>query len=267
MRERRGADRRVNDGLGLAGILVILVALGSATEWVPRLARIAYYALGAVVVGVVGVVVGRDHVGPALVVVGLALVLSLAFGPTRRRLRRAGRRFVIRRRWRRALQAIDVRAFERVIPLVCSVTPVPCGERLRVVMPRGTRVADLEAVAETLAATLGLRDVRVERDADQAARAWVTLVRRDPLAGREPLVWPDAGAEALSLWDPIPVGIDEDGGVQWLSLPERNLLLGGEPGAGKSAALSLVVATAAWSPPSSCGSSTASWWSWPAGPA
>ncbi len=131
---------------------------------------------------------------------------------------------------------------------VIAPVPVADGELAGILYLGHPRPHAFGAEAETLATGLGLRDVRVERDPAQAARAWVTLVRRDPLAGREPLVWPHAGAGALSLWDPIPVGIDEDGGVQWLSLPERNLLLGGEPGAGKSAALSLVVATAALDP-------------------
>jgi len=55
-------------------------------------------------------------------------------------------------------------------------------------------------------------------------------------------------APTLSLWEPIPVGVGEDGGTVTISLPERNVLLGGEPGAGKSAALSLLVATAALDP-------------------
>jgi S-DNA-T family DNA segregation ATPase FtsK/SpoIIIE len=42
--------------------------------------------------------------------------------------------------------------------------------------------------------------------------------------------------------------VGEDGQPVNLSLPERNLLLGGEPGAGKSVALSLPVATAALDP-------------------
>ena len=55
-------------------------------------------------------------------------------------------------------------------------------------------------------------------------------------------------AAALSLWEPVPVGVDELGQVVSIELVERNILLGGEPGAGKSAALSLVVASAALDP-------------------
>jgi DNA segregation ATPase FtsK/SpoIIIE, S-DNA-T family len=52
----------------------------------------------------------------------------------------------------------------------------------------------------------------------------------------------------MSLWEPIPVGVDELGQVLSIPLVERNILLGGEPGAGKSAALSLLVASAALDP-------------------
>ena len=51
-----------------------------------------------------------------------------------------------------------------------------------------------------------------------------------------------------SLWDPLALGIDEDGKAVSIGLPERNLLLGGEPGAGKSAALSIFIAAAALDP-------------------
>ncbi len=45
-----------------------------------------------------------------------------------------------------------------------------------------------------------------------------------------------------------PVGINEHGGWVMLDLVERNLLLGGEPGAGKSAILALLLAAAALDP-------------------
>jgi len=58
----------------------------------------------------------------------------------------------------------------------------------------------------------------------------------------------ELGASRVSLWDAVPVGIDELGQLVSIELVERNLLLGGEPGAGKSAALSLLVASAALDP-------------------
>ena len=74
------------------------------------------------------------------------------------------------------------------------------------------------------------------------------VVVRDPLGTSERWPWPNLAAERLSLWQPIPVGLDEDGELVTLSLVERNILYGGEPGSGKSVAQSLGTATAALDP-------------------
>src|SRR3954452_12245266 len=50
---------------------------------------------------------------------------------------------------------------------------------------------------------------------------------------------------ALSIFDPVHVGIDEFGQPVRVPLIWRNLLIGGEPGAGKSALLNVLVAYAA----------------------
>jgi S-DNA-T family DNA segregation ATPase FtsK/SpoIIIE len=52
----------------------------------------------------------------------------------------------------------------------------------------------------------------------------------------------------VSLWEPIFLGIGNDGLAVSLTLPEHNLLIGGEPGSGKSVALSTIVAAAALDP-------------------
>lgn len=128
------------------------------------------------------------------------------------------------------------------------VTSIPAGELVRVRASRGSSLAHVEHRAEELAVCLQVREVRVTRDRENAATGTVTLVRRDPLAGVASVRWPHNEAAALSLWEPIPVGVDELGVTVSVALPERNVLLGGEPGAGKSAALSLLVATAALDP-------------------
>jgi DNA segregation ATPase FtsK/SpoIIIE, S-DNA-T family len=51
----------------------------------------------------------------------------------------------------------------------------------------------------------------------------------------------------LSMWHPVHLGTDETGAHVYVSLIERNMLLGGEPGSGKSVALQLMVAHAALS--------------------
>ena len=149
----------------------------------------------------------------------------------------------VRRAWRRAW--LDVG-----LPRVAArrVWQVPAGELVRIRCSRGSSIPTVAAHAEQLAACLGAREVRVHRDPKHAAWGTALLVRRDPLDGVT-AAWPWADATGpLSLWGAFPVGVDELGGTVTMALPERNLLLGGEPGAGKSAAMSLVLATAALDP-------------------
>ena len=52
---------------------------------------------------------------------------------------------------------------------------------------------------------------------------------------------------ALSIFDPVIIGIDEFGQPVRVPMIYRNMLIGGEPGAGKSALLNAIVAHAALS--------------------
>ena len=51
----------------------------------------------------------------------------------------------------------------------------------------------------------------------------------------------------FSIFDPVHLGIDENGDIICVNLAERNMLLGGEPGAGKSSGLNLITAHGALS--------------------
>jgi hypothetical protein len=172
-----------------------------------------------------------------------------AVRPLRRALRWVLARERVRRRWYRACHAAALPAFaKRTQPQVLSARLVPAGDVLDVLVPYGTSIADLEAGRDVLAAALHARDVTVIRDPANARKARVLVARRDPLGDGAPLSWPHVNEQRLSLWEPIPVGVGDDGEPVTVSLVERNLLLGGEPGAGKSAAMSLLVATAALDP-------------------
>jgi DNA segregation ATPase FtsK/SpoIIIE, S-DNA-T family len=59
------------------------------------------------------------------------------------------------------------------------------------------------------------------------------------------LVLPD---RPLSIWQPVHLGTDELGRRVGVTLAGRNMILGGEPGAGKSVGLQLIVAHGALSP-------------------
>jgi DNA segregation ATPase FtsK/SpoIIIE-like protein len=130
------------------------------------------------------------------------------------------------------------------LPTVQSSGPIPAGRRIVLRLPAGFNAEEIEQASESLAATMGVRDVRVLRDPANASLAHVSIISRDPLSVPLP-PWPGPGR---SLWDPFALGVDEDGNPVSIGLPERNVLLGGEPGAGKSAALSLFIAAAALDP-------------------
>ncbi|MGH9131884.1 MAG: FtsK/SpoIIIE domain-containing protein [Acidimicrobiales bacterium] len=186
--------------------------------------------------------------GLASATVILAWVTTLVVPATRRLVIRCLRRARVRRQWSRAVRVAPVPVLAERGTRIVQVREVPAGHCLVVAMPPGARVDDLARSSEPIAAMLAARDVKVTREAANARLASVVIVRRDPLSGTLALSWPHADAERLSLWEPIPIGVGEDGLDRNISLPERNVLLGGEPGAGKSAALSLLVATAALDP-------------------
>jgi S-DNA-T family DNA segregation ATPase FtsK/SpoIIIE len=58
---------------------------------------------------------------------------------------------------------------------------------------------------------------------------------------------PTLPAAPLSIWQPVHLGTDEMGRPVRVTLAERNMLIGGEPGGGKSVALQLIVAHGALS--------------------
>ncbi|MGH9063683.1 MAG: FtsK/SpoIIIE domain-containing protein [Acidimicrobiales bacterium] len=186
------------------------------------------------------------QLGPLFVVGVVVLILALSW--TRHGLWRVLRFARVRRRFQGACRIAPLDREGRQVPMVYRIEDTPAGYRLFVRVSRGTAVADLERVAEVTAAAMAVSKVRVQRDRRNAALARVAVVKRDPLSDPRPLTWPWARAERTSLWDPVPVGLDEDGNTVSLSLPEHNVLLGGEPGAGKSAALSLLLAAAALDP-------------------
>jgi FtsK/SpoIIIE family len=181
-----------------------------------------------------------------LIVAAAFLVAMVTW--TREPLAHALFRSHLRRRWALACRHAELATPNDRIPRITRCRLTRAGEQLRVRVPAGSQVPDLEAQAERIAAFLSVREVRVVRDPASARHAKVIVLRRDPLADPTPTPWPLVTANRLSLWQPIPVGTDEDGSPVTVTLPERNLLLGGEPGAGKSNVLQLLVAVGALDP-------------------
>jgi hypothetical protein len=88
-----------------------------------------------------------------------------------------------------------VRLDDRRVPKPVRIREIPSGERMVVRVPAGGTVSALADKAEVIAAVLGVREVQVVRDRDNARYASVVVVRRDPLSGGAPIPWP--GAEAV----------------------------------------------------------------------
>ncbi len=188
--------------------------------------------------------------GHTWLVQAIVAAVVLAVPPIRRFMGRRLRHARLRRQWARAVRSARIPSLESRVPTVRKMRDIPAGQRFEVRVPRGSSVPELENASEVIAAALRVRELRVRRTADNASRAEIVVARQDPLAVGPPLTWPEVGAGQASLWQPIPVGVGEDGEAVTVLLPGRNLLLGGEPGAGKSVALSLLVATAALDPQS-----------------
>jgi FtsK/SpoIIIE family len=186
--------------------------------------------------------------GPAALLLAAVVGGLLAVPAAGRRVLEAETRARVRRRWATACRYAGLTTASDRIPRIVKHVLIPAGDRLLVRLPAGASTAALAEAAEQVAVILDVREVRVARDPDHAALARVTVVRRDPLHNRELLAWPLLGAPRCSLWRPIPVGVDEDGQWVHVALPERNVLLGGEPGSGKSAAMALLLAAAALDP-------------------
>lgn len=129
------------------------------------------------------------------------------------------------------------------IPQVKRLAPTPVGCRYLLLLPIGLHFEAMEARAPELCAALGARQLKVKVVRESAR--YVELVEITKNAFPKTLRSPLATARTSDLWQSAFFGVGEDGGAVTLTLPEHNLLLGGEPGSGKSVVLSNIVAAAA----------------------
>ena len=187
-----------------------------------------------------------SHLG-SWVLNGVVLVLIFC-RPVRRRVRAVFSRSRLRRRFARAVRSTGCPGFSDAVPRPGPIKATRAGQLMRVRLCAGWDLEQLRKRAAAIAAYLGVREVRVMPDRTNAGVAEVAVIRRDPLSGGNPLPWPWMERAMTSLWDAIPVGVGEDGEVIEVLMPERNMIVGGEPGGGKSVVLSMVVAAAALDP-------------------
>jgi len=131
-------------------------------------------------------------------------------------------------------------------PKVVRSAALPVGRRYLIELPIGLHAELLQRSALELAAALGAREVRVKPSSVNTRYVELAVICRDafPKSLRSPLV----DRPVVSLWEPLLFGVGQDGLAVSIGLPEHNLLIGGEPGSGKSVALSTIVAAAALDP-------------------
>jgi hypothetical protein len=225
-----------NQGLNLMGWLV-------RTSWGRRLDTGLTLAATVARVGLVA------FLGPnaGALTVALLGVFLFAYRPSRLWMVDLYRRERLERLYGKVFDAVGLRT--DVAPAVVRQWGTPSGSVIDIVVTPRCTTTDLSKLAEPLAVALGVARVRVQGDRAMARRAQLVLISRDPLA-EVPVPWPWAGVERSNLWSGVPLGYDEDNTLVTLELAGHHLLLGGEPGAGKSNALSLVVASAAMDPDS-----------------
>ena len=132
------------------------------------------------------------------------------------------------------------------IPRVVRSASLPVGRRFLVSLPVGLHFEAMKKSEAELAAALSVRQVRVAPFVANARYVEIAVIRANafPRSIASPLLarW------RVSLWEPVPFGVGQDGLAVSLHLPEHNLLIGGEPGSGKSVALSTIVGAAALDP-------------------
>jgi DNA segregation ATPase FtsK/SpoIIIE-like protein len=147
----------------------------------------------------------------------------------------------------RALWRCQILGRDGRVPAVVRTVELPVGRGYWLKLPAGLHVEALEPRVPELAAALGAREARLRPVAASASYAELVMVTRDVLTYRilgSPLLY----ADETSLWDPVPLGLGEDGPPIVITLPEHNLLIGGEPGSGKSVVLASIVAAGALDP-------------------
>lgn len=200
--------------------------------------------------GLDGWLYGREWAGYAGFVAGaIPALVVLAIPALRRAVAASLRRGRLVRAWDAGCRFAGLTTTsDRVPRIVGPVAWHDFGSSFRVRIAKGGAAEDLEEAAERVAVVVRARRVKVTRDPDSARYALVTVQERDPFAGRGPDPWPWLNAPSGDFSGPIPMGRDELGEPVTIGMIARNLLVAGEPDAGKSVAQSQVLGAAGLDP-------------------
>lgn len=174
----------------------------------------------------------------------LTLCVPLAVGPTRRLFLAWFRCARTRRQILHAFAATRMGNPAGQLPRVRWVQPQPFGERIHVRTRPGHSAELFDLRMEEFRAATKANTVRITRDPHRSHRVTLDVIRRDPLASAT-VAWEDQGDEPLSLWEAVHLGQNEFARAVRTLLIERSMLIGGQPGSGKSSALTVIVGHAA----------------------
>lgn len=133
-----------------------------------------------------------------------------------------------------ALEAVGLADEDRPA-LVVSLEETAAGRAVEIELAPGFAIADVERQADALADALRVEAVEVTRP--RPGVECLLLRERDPLTNANQPPWPLLAAlnAPRSLTQPIPVALLEDGSTRALDIWCSSVLIGGQPGAGKSA--------------------------------
>ncbi|KJF15994.1 FtsK/SpoIIIE domain-containing protein [Acidithrix ferrooxidans] len=202
----------------------------------------------AITAGAFALLYFKGKFGPVLsgISVGLTLVVIVAIPTTRRLLGRMLHSARVRRNLDLAFTFVQGRISERK-PKILRIEKTISGDIATLRLRPGTSIKDLEDTARIIAVNLEVRDVKVTQDPTRANRVWLSILRRDPF-GDQTMSQPLLNKTQTDFWDPIPIGINDQGKTVFVGLPEHSLLIGGEPGGGKSVLLWSLLTAAALDP-------------------
>ncbi|AEA27362.1 hypothetical protein Psed_5226 [Pseudonocardia dioxanivorans CB1190] len=126
----------------------------------------------------------RNGVGPeaATVIVIVTTAVMFVVPPSRRYLTRRMWCVYSRHRARAAFVQTRTMTYDGRMPFLYWSRPSTVGERIRVWLPAGMEVKDLEGVCPELAVACWARSARVEPSRRHAHLVVIEIVRRDPLA-------------------------------------------------------------------------------------
>jgi hypothetical protein len=103
--------------------------------------------------------------------------------------------------------------YDGKLPYLLWSRPSPIGERVRVWLPAGLSVKDLDRMSDTLATACWARSARLTPIRGQAALVVLDIIRRDPLTGDLPVDTGTTGTEGdnaggdSGIADPAPGGM------------------------------------------------------------